>query len=136
MNIRQDLYNTYFDSAISQLIGVGLAGSLDLGDFNIVDAPIFIYLFYFGWIGIIPYVVGLLALVLKLCRSSPKDYLSLFSQAFVIGTVSIIAFNNVLMATLGFYFWSFLTLGLASQKYFQVAETAASPNRKLEAINN
>ncbi|WP_315875446.1 O-antigen ligase family protein [Acaryochloris marina] len=134
VNIRQELYNTYFDSAISQFIGVGLAGSLDLGDFNIVDAPIFIYLFYFGWIGIIPYVVGLLALVLKLCRSSPKDYLSLFSQAFVIGTMSIIAFNNVLMATLGFYFWSFLTLGLASQKYFQMAETATSPHRRLEAM--
>lgn len=136
VNIRKDLYNTYFDSAISQFVGVGLAGSLDLGDFNIVDAPLFIYLFYFGWIGILPYVVGLLALVLKLCRSSPKDYLSLFSQAFVIGTISIIAFNNVLMATLGFYFWSFLTLGLASQRYFEIAETATSPHRRLQVIKN
>ncbi|MGB7414811.1 MAG: O-antigen ligase family protein [Thermosynechococcaceae cyanobacterium] len=119
LNIRKDFYRTYLDTALSQIIGIGLAGSIDLSGFILSDAPLFIYMFYFGWIGIIPYFLGILLLVFRLCsfHTIAVDNFFLVSKALAIGLVSMIGFNNILMGTLGFYLWGFIGLSLAGLKY-------------------
>lgn len=119
LNVRKDLYGSFFDSALSQVVGVGLAGNINLGGFVLSDAPLFIYLFYLGWLGLLPYFTGMFILIFNLCSSSAatEEYFVLFSQAFVIALIVMIGFNNILMGTMGVYFWSILSLGLAGCRY-------------------
>jgi hypothetical protein len=121
LNVRTNLYADFFDSATSQIIGKGLAVSVDLGEYLIADAPIFIYLFYFGWIGLLPYLLGLFIMVYELCNADVEysDYLILASKSFVLGMIAMIGFNNIFMGTIGFYLWCFLCVGLAGCKYYK-----------------
>jgi hypothetical protein len=119
-NARVDGYEKLIVFALLQPIGQGIGAPIDTGDtgYYIGDGSVIPFLIWFGWIGITLYLLGVFSILLKLISvDSSYDKNVLLFQSISIGIFTAIPLNNILMGTLGLYFWSFTSIGL-SAKWF------------------
>jgi hypothetical protein len=129
-NARLDGYEKLASYALLQPIGQGVGAPIDIGDtgYYVGDGSVLNFLVWFGWIGIIPYSLGLFSILLKLISIRPSyDKNILLCQSISIGIFTVIPLNNILMGTIGLYFWSFMSIGLAA-KWFYSSNLNKEPN--------
>jgi hypothetical protein len=113
-NDRKALYSGMIDTALSSYLGQGMGvitGSLDSG--------ILALLLTFGWLGSIPYLIGLTMLLSKVAQSNQHhfDPFMKVTRALSIGVLVVIASNNVLAGIKGMVLWGFLGITMAAYKY-------------------
>ena len=111
---RQSSYTDLTSKALTSVIGDGLGGGS-------VDSAIFAMLFYLGWLGTLPYLGSILALVWKLFQSSPNphDPFVNVARAIVMTIIVRMPLNGSNTGASGLLLWTFLALGLAANRYYQ-----------------
>jgi uncharacterized membrane protein len=128
-------YNELLGIALSTLVGGGYGFSVPIEtDLAIGDGSVLPMLFSFGWIGTLPYIAGLLLLMLQLFRSKSLYSEPLISgaKAITLGLLAQIGFNHMLIEAIGIAFWAFLGLGLAAAKFH---EAGNRENFNLSTVN-
>lgn len=121
---RSQGYSDLFDQAISEIPGRGLGFSTNALNTDIGgnDGAILPVLFAFGWVGAIPYLGGILLLLVQLFQGQDQrsDAFSSAARAITLGTFAQIGFNHILVYIV---FWSFLGMGLAANKFHSFEKT-------------
>lgn len=126
---RTEGYGLLLNLALSEVIGQGLGTGgprPEIGRASIVapiggsDSGILPLLFSFGWIGTIPYVGGILLILLQLFQGKDGggDSFSSAARAIALGTFAQVGLNNIFPDAFGLVLWGFLGIGLAAQKYY------------------
>jgi hypothetical protein len=113
--IRQAIYQGFFESGIYNFIGDGL------GVNDTVDAGILSFILDLGWIGTLPYL-GSLLISGVLLFINLKKYSDLFINISCAVLIKSIAFFLAARATAGIHgviIWTFLSMGLAGQQYLR-----------------
>jgi len=125
--IRQAIYQDFFESGIYNFIGDGL------GVNDTVDAGILSFILDLGWIGTIPYLGSLLLGVILLFINL-KKYSDLFINISCAVLIKSIAFFLAARATAGIHgviIWTFLSMGLAGQQYLSYQQSMNSDIARL-----
>ncbi len=121
-------YQQLSNRALSEFIGLGLGGdpgiSTDLGS---GDTSIFPLLFQFGWFGTIPYVGGILLIIVKSfsAHQMRADAFGSAARAIALGIFVQIGFNQIFINVFGFMLWGFLGISLAAINYYQFSSTTS-----------
>ncbi|MEM1252661.1 MAG: O-antigen ligase domain-containing protein [Cyanobacteria bacterium P01_H01_bin.21] len=113
---RSTTYNALFGKAISSFIGYGLGNVPNFG--HILDSAILKILFELGWIGAIPYLIGLVSLVLPRHsdRKLQSDTFAGVSKSFVLGSLFMLPLAPALDGETAIAIWGFASLRLAACK--------------------
>jgi len=141
LNERQTAYQTFLGQALLEVTGRGIGeNSIPAGDVFVgSDSTILTMLFSLGWLGTIPYVIGVLLLFLRTLFGTGKysDAFASVSRAAAIGTLVQVGVNPILQNSMGMVLWTFLSISAAAQKYYQfqtiVAKNQNSPEQKLSS---
>ncbi|WP_052055689.1 hypothetical protein [Myxosarcina sp. GI1] len=129
LNTRLSAYQDLFNSAITEVVGKGLGYKIDLPGFGEKDGAILPTLFIFGWLGVIPLICGIGLLLIKLFYepNNKADSFGIASRAISLGILAQIGFNFIFTSAVGLFFWSFIGISLASQKYYLFQLKSAIP---------
>lgn len=112
---RSELYSENLNNTISDGLGRGMGGSL------IVDAGILDVLSTLGWLGIIPYMGGVVLLLFSMFQYTEARFDPFVNAARAI-SLSIFAMlpgTNTMMIIHGMLFWGFAGMTMAAHKYYQ-----------------
>ncbi len=111
---RQFLYKALFDEAITTYIGKGL--SLGGG----FDSAVLVMLFELGWIGSIPYIGGLIIVVISIFKSRKKasDIFASIIRAIIISALLYLLAGATMKGGPGMLLWPFLGMGMAGRNYY------------------
>lgn len=119
--------------ALSSFLGRGLGGTLVLSETGgavkvALDSGILDIFFTLGWIGALPYLMGLLVLFLRqfLLTNSFNDVFVSAARAISIAHVFQLLFGNTATGVAGIMLWSFLGFNLAAHKYYRYQKKYAS----------
>ncbi|KAM3096673.1 O-antigen ligase domain-containing protein [Phormidesmis sp. 146-35] len=128
-NARRWFYATQLDSALANITGDG-TGSPP------IDSSLFSMLLDLGWVGGLPYLIGLLLLLLKVFQSNVTriDPFIRVIQAVVLTVLARFLVNTVLVGVSGVLLWGFLGLGLAAIQYYRNPLTSSDVNRSEESV--
>jgi hypothetical protein len=109
---RQATYMYVLDNGITNFVGDGIGG-------DTYDSAILSILMNLGWLGGLPYIVGIVLAVLGLFKSQIKNSDLFFFAARSVVISSLIRFpvNSPMLEASGMILWGFLGLGLAAVKY-------------------
>ena len=110
---RAELYAEVLDSTLTEGIGRGLGG------IKIVDAGILDLIATLGWFGTIPYMGGILLLLVNLFRF-PDIRLDPFMnacRAIIVSTLVALPATNTMILLPGVVFWGFAGMAMAAYKY-------------------
>jgi hypothetical protein len=125
--VRQSIYQDFFKRGIYNLIGDGL------GVHETVDAGIASFILDLGWIGTLPYLGSLLLGGILLFRNL-KKYSDLSINISCAVLIKSIAFFLAARSTAGIHgviIWTFLSMGLAGQKYLKYSDRSDNaPDQK------
>lgn len=116
--VRQGIYKSFFENEIYNFIGDGL------GVNQTVDAGILAFILDLGWIGTLPYLGSLILGGVLLFRNLSK-YSNLFINVCCAVLVKSMAFFLAARTTAGIHgliIWTFLSMGLAGQKYLKYSD--------------
>jgi len=119
-NARSVGYNTALGYALSEVIGQGLGGVIISDFLGANDSGILSLLFILGWFGTIPYLSGLVLLLISLTRKieGGDDAFAAASRAIAFGTFAQIGLNESMLGVFGMVLWGFLGMALAAQRYY------------------
>jgi hypothetical protein len=124
-NERARGYDQLIDLALVEFVGRGIGFSTAVFKTGIGanDGAILPTLFTLGWFGLVPYLTGLLLLVLKLFqgRSAGSDKFSSAARAITLCILAQLGLNSVLVGQMGMVLWSFLGIGLAANEYHRAS---------------
>ncbi len=112
-NDRLGNYSANVDTAMFDVIGGGIGSTKQL------DSGILVLAFTLGWIGGIPYLVGI-GLILSQLFSHQSRSVSIFvakSRAIVAGMLALTIFFSSMLGFFGVFLWGFLGLGTAAIIY-------------------
>jgi len=136
-------YNELIDAAASEVIGKGLGARLQSKTSKLAafDNGFLVMIFTLGWLGTIPYLIGVLLSILRLLQSSIASFDPFVSacRSIAIATfVGQIGFNPVTMGEFAMSFWVFIGFGLAAQRYYrhQKRATAIAKEKELELASS
>jgi len=117
-NIRKETFNSRIGYALTNVVGDGIGGGF-------MDNAFLATLTYFGWIGTLPYLGGMLLLVFSLFTSSEGSFDPFIgvTRAIVMSALVRMPVNGSIGAVSGVVFWGFLGIGMAAQKYYQHQRT-------------
>jgi hypothetical protein len=110
--IRQQAFNKNIDIALSNPVGDGIEnGSM--------DSSLLSTLFYLGWVGTIPYVLGLLLACFRLFNASEKknDPFISICQGIVVSILLRLPANGSNVGASGVLLWTFLGMAMAADRY-------------------
>jgi hypothetical protein len=110
---RMGNYSANIDTAMFDVIGGGIGSTKQL------DSGILVLAFTLGWIGGIPYLLGI-GLILSKLLSHQSQSASVFvakSRAIVAGMLSLSIFFSSMLGFFGVFLWGFLGLGTAAIIY-------------------
>jgi hypothetical protein len=110
--IRKETFNNSINSALSNPIGDGIEkGSM--------DNALLSTLFYLGWVGAVPYTLGLLLACFSLFNIKNKndDSFIIVCQSIVISALIRLPVNGANTGVGGVMLWTFIALGIAADKY-------------------
>ncbi|WOD39265.1 hypothetical protein [Nodosilinea sp. E11] len=127
-------YQQLSSEALSEFVGLGLGGGSGsktaLGG---SDTSIFPLLFQFGWFGTIPYIGGILLILVKSfsIKQLRSDAFGSAARAVALGIFAQLAFNQIFTNVFGFVLWGFLGLSLAAVNYHQFSPYRSPQKEKL-----
>jgi hypothetical protein len=112
---RVSMFNLLLSRALTSVVGDGLGGAADIGN----DNGLLTLLFSLGWIGSVPYLVGVISAFIRLVKSSSisTDLFVGSCLAIALGSFSQITMNVVTSGFIAVTLWVFLGAGMASVKY-------------------
>ncbi len=120
-NARGEIYSaTNLESAFSNTLGNGI------GNGGVVDSGILDIFFTLGWFGAIPYVGGIVLILLNLFQGS-DGYLDPFAssaRAIILSVFMLLLFFTATVSFFGLFFWAFSGIGMAARKYYQHQQPA------------
>jgi uncharacterized membrane protein len=110
--IRQDDFNRQINQALTNPVGNGIEN-------NSMDSALLSTLFYLGWVGTIPYTIGLCMACYQLFNISGAKSDTFISACQGIAISALIRFpvNGSNSGVSGVMLWTFIALGLASERY-------------------
>ncbi len=119
-NARSEGYNDALGMALQQGLGLGLGSSLASTALGSNDSGILTLLFSLGWLGTLPYLGGLLLLILSLFQGAAtrSDAFASAAQAIVLSGFVQIGLNNIMLGVFGIVFWGFLGIAQAAKRYY------------------
>jgi hypothetical protein len=127
-NSRRALLSQGIDSSLLRFIGSGLGGRVTLQEdtnrleVKNLDSGILDLFNTLGWVGALPYTIGLFLLFLtslinfSLVRLDPFMNIS---RALGLSYFSLIIFGNTFIGISGMILWGFLGISIAGCKYYQ-----------------
>ncbi|MBD2101119.1 O-antigen ligase family protein [Leptolyngbya sp. FACHB-261] len=129
-NARSTLYADFLSNALVNPMGAGLgktglatklASGGELGELGILDSGVLDVLFSLGWLGGLPYLIGLVWLLIRSLSYLPRS-VDLFADAArsiaITGVIQLI-FSNTFIGVAGMTSWAFLAMSLSAGKYYQ-----------------
>ncbi|GAP99186.1 glucose-6-phosphate isomerase [Leptolyngbya sp. NIES-2104] len=120
-------YSNLLSEAFSEIEGRGLGYVIRDANIGGNDSGILTLFLNLGWIGTIPYVAGMVLLVVNALqtRQASNDPFVGACRAIVIATVSQISLNTVFLTPFGIVLWGFMGLAAAARLY--ETQQAANP---------
>jgi hypothetical protein len=121
-NDRFSGYSELISSALTQVIGTGYEFKVPVKtDLIVGDGSILPMLFSFGWIGTVPYLLGVLLLLIELFQGKLESWNSVksVSRSIALGIMAQIGLNSMFVENLGLCLWCFMCLGVASNLFNQ-----------------
>lgn len=117
-------YNELINTAFSEVIGKGLGTRLQSQTSQLAsfDNGFLVMIFTLGWLGTIPYLIGVFLLISKLLQSSVTSFdpFASAARAIAIGNfVGQIGFNPVTMGEFALSVWVFIGFGIAAERYYR-----------------
>lgn len=138
---RSEGYSQLLGLAVTEFVGKGLGGVFSSNPLGGNDSGVLTLLFLLGWVGTLPYVAGLVLMLLRIAQpiEGGIDPFVATSRAIVLGAFVQIGLNNVMLGVFGMVLWSFLGILLAAQRYYwhqrflqlQATEEASSNSCRL-----
>ncbi|NET30787.1 MAG: O-antigen ligase domain-containing protein [Cyanothece sp. SIO1E1] len=118
---RNEGYNKLFGVAVKEVIGKGLGASPGASSLGGSDTSILPLLFGFGWFGAVPYLGGILFMLIQIFQdqSTRFDAFSSASRAIALGVFSQAGFNQIFTGEFAALLWSFIGISMAICKYYQ-----------------
>ncbi|GFE68199.1 O-antigen ligase family protein [Chroococcus sp. FPU101] len=115
LNSRQLIYQAYFERALLNPFGHGIA-SIDLADSGVI-----VMFHEMGWLGVLPYGGGLVLLFLQMFQKTPGRFDSslIASRATACSIFAMMPNGVVVTALPGVIFWGFAGFVIAGHKYYQ-----------------
>lgn len=116
-------YQQLSSRALAEFVGTGLGGGPDIStSLGGTDTSILPLLFQLGWFGTIPYVGGVLLILIKSfsIQQLRSDAFGSAARAVALGIFAQIAFNQIFTNVFGFVLWGFLGISLAASNYYQL----------------
>lgn len=130
---RLEQYNRTIDYALSEYLGWGIIGNegIPTGDASAGiassnDNGYLRLLISLGWLGMIPYLIGIALLFFKLFQPSSQSYLDIFaiaSRAIALSSVVRMATSDISSDDYAMPIWGFLGLAIAAHKYYSHERT-------------
>ncbi len=126
---RQDAFKESIGSALASFTGEGISRES-------YDSTLLVLLFYLGWMGTVPYLGGMVLIIVKLfgSKESYRDPFLATSRAIVVSALARILVNNIAFGVSSVLLWGFLGIGMAGVKYHQHQRILGESNVK--NINN
>ena len=120
---RSQGYNTILTDAITNIPGLGMGFVIKNASIGSNDSGILTLLLTLGWLGLLPYLGGLLLLIVSLIQShdAVSDSFMSAARAIAIATFSQIGLNNVMLSSFGMVLWSFIGIAIAARQYHSKA---------------
>lgn len=123
-NERSGTYQQSLDLALQSWMGNGIGGTWTTGAdgsiaSTVVDSGIIETLLTIGWLGAIPYFLGLCLMMFKVLQSSigRSDAFMNASRGISLSFFAQLIFGNSISGFSGILLWSFLGVSLAADKY-------------------
>lgn len=123
-NDRSGNYQQNLDLALQSWMGNGIGGTWATGadgaiKSTVVDSGIIEALLTIGWLGAIPYFLGLCLMISKVLRSSVgrSDAFMNAARGISLSFFAQLIFGNSIAGFSGILLWSFLGVSLAADKY-------------------
>lgn len=118
-NERAEIYGKLINSAVSEFNGRGMGGG------KIIDAGGLDVLATLGWLGIIPFISGIILIFLRLFQYSEarSDPFMNSTRAIVLSIFITLPATNTMVLLPGVMFWGFSGMAMAAHKYHQHQRT-------------
>jgi O-Antigen ligase len=128
---RKGLFDQNIQNAISEYFGegIGTGGAYDARTGKWVsvsiDNGLLVLLFTLGWFGTIPYLAGLLPMIINVLRVPEVSFDSFMSSTRALGIsyCSLLLFEGSITGISGILLWGFLGITMAGSKYYQHLQT-------------
>lgn len=119
-NARSEGYSQALGLALTEWVGQGLGGGIISDSLGANDSGILTLLFVLGWFGTLPYLGGLVLLLLNATQTIGRgdDPFAAASRAIALGAFVQIGLNESMLGVFGIVLWGFLGLSLAAQRYY------------------
>ncbi len=117
---RSQGYSTVLRDAVTNVPGLGMGFVLKDTSIGSNDSGILTLLLTLGWLGLLPYLGGLLLLIVSLIQSreAMNDPFMSAARAIAIATFAQIGLNNVMLSSFGMVLWSFIGITIAARQYY------------------
>lgn len=133
---RSATYENNLWPALSSVIGKGLGGTFSIGDSGgavkvALDSGVLDIFFTLGWVGALPFLIGLFMLFSRQLKSyaSRSDVFMSAARSISAANVIQLAFGNTATGIGGLMLWGFLGVSVAAHKYHSAEFRRASWTR-------
>jgi hypothetical protein len=124
---RSESYDKNLSVALSNVLGNGLGNIWKVNEKTgqlevfVIDSGILDTFFTLGWFGAIPYLGGLILLLVTVSKYSEGRFDSFISAARAIGISSCaqLIIGSGMLSVAGMILWGFLAMAMAGHKYYQ-----------------
>ena len=124
---RSGSYDKNLSLALSNVLGNGLGNIWTVDEETgqievlVLDSGILDTFFTLGWLGAIPYLGGLILILVSVFQYKEAYFDSFVSAARAIGLVSCVQLvgNSTMLSIAGMILWGFLAMAMAAHKYYE-----------------
>ncbi|WP_026100544.1 hypothetical protein [Fortiea contorta] len=124
---RSGSYDRNLSLALSNVMGNGLGNIWKVNEKTgqievvVIDSGILDMFFTLGWLGAIPYVGGLILILVNVSKYNEARFDSFVSAARAIGITSCtqLIISSGMLSVAGMILWGFLAMTMAAHKYYQ-----------------
>jgi hypothetical protein len=112
-------YEQLLGQALGDVTGRGLGFVFEAGSIGSRDSGLLTLWFSLGWLGALPYLLGIGLLLFSLFQTtiSRFDLFASAARAIAVGTFAQIGLNIVTVGQLAMVLWAFLGIGMAARQY-------------------
>ena len=116
---RSEGYQRLAGKAFSDVSGRGLGFVFEDETIGVRDSGLLTLWFSLGWLGAVPYLLGLGLLLFSLFQTvaSRFDLFASAARAIAVGTFIQIGLNEITVGVVGAVLWTFLGVGMAARQY-------------------
>lgn len=113
-------FTDLFDQALGEVSGRGIGYVIQGASIGSNDSGVLTLLLTLGWIGTVPYLAGLMLIVMSILqgREAAADSFVSACRAIALAMFAQISLNTVMSGPFGIVLWSFLGLAVAARVYY------------------